>query len=55
VDVHVLRAMKTLFPRARLNEKTAKRYAQRRWGSDAGRAQQLLFQWSRDGLPTVTS
>jgi N-glycosylase/DNA lyase len=51
VDVHILRAMKALFPHARIrNEQDAKRFAQQRWSKDAGFAQQLIFQWARDKL-----
>jgi N-glycosylase/DNA lyase len=49
VDVHILRAMRHLFSRARLtNEARAKAFAQKRWGKDAGIAQQFIFQWARD-------
>jgi N-glycosylase/DNA lyase len=51
VDVHILRAMRVLFPRARLaNEAKARSFAQLRWGKDAGLAQQFIFQWARDTL-----
>jgi N-glycosylase/DNA lyase len=51
VDVHVLRAMRALFPRSRLTTtQRAKRFALRRWGKDAGLAQQFLYQHARDKL-----
>ena len=51
VDVHVLRAMRVLFPRSRLTtEKRAKAFAQARWGKDAGLAQQFIFHWARNNL-----
>jgi N-glycosylase/DNA lyase len=49
VDVHIARAMRAKFPHAKLNdEKSIKCFAQKRWGNDAGLAQQFLFQWARD-------
>jgi N-glycosylase/DNA lyase len=49
VDVHILRAMRALFPKARLtNEERMKAFAQRRWGKNAGLAQQFIYQWARD-------
>jgi N-glycosylase/DNA lyase len=51
VDVHLLRAMRTLFPRSRLKtESRARLFAQKRWGKDAGLAQQYLYQYARDKL-----
>ena len=51
VDVHIARAMRTLFPKARLtDERRIKYFAQQRWGKDAGLAQQFIFQWARDNL-----
>lgn len=53
VDVHVLRAMRALFPRARFrDERSVRDFAQQRWGADAGLAQQFIFQWARDSLRT---
>jgi len=51
VDVHVHRALRARFPRARLaTPERGRDFAQRRWGSDAAHAQQLLFQFARDDL-----
>lgn len=51
VDVHIIRAMRALFPRSRLvNEKRIRAFAQQRWGTDAGLAQQFIYQWARDSL-----
>lgn len=51
VDVHILRAMKVLFPRRRFqNESQVRDFAQRRWRKDAGLAQQFIYQWARDDL-----
>jgi N-glycosylase/DNA lyase len=49
VDVHILRAMRALFPKAKLtSEQRMKAFAQKRWGKDAGLAQQFIYQWARD-------
>jgi N-glycosylase/DNA lyase len=51
VDVHVHRALRALFPRSRLSTaQRARDFAQRRWGADAGLAQQFLFSWARERL-----
>lgn len=51
VDVHILRAMKALFPRRRFkSESQVRAFAQQRWGADAGLAQQFIYQWARDDL-----
>jgi N-glycosylase/DNA lyase len=51
VDVHIARAMRTLFPKSHLtDEKRVRAFARNRWGKDAGLAQQFLFQWARDNL-----
>jgi N-glycosylase/DNA lyase len=50
VDVHIGRAMKKAFPRSRLGTpEKARRFAQQRWGKDAGLAQQYLFEHARAG------
>jgi N-glycosylase/DNA lyase len=55
VDVHILRAMRALFPRRRFKDEAAARaFAQARWGRDAGRAQQFIFQWARETLSAKT-
>lgn len=51
VDVHIMRAMQVLFPQKRFrNPQDVRIFAQQRWGSDAGLAQQLIYQWARDSL-----
>jgi N-glycosylase/DNA lyase len=56
VDVHVARAMRVLFPGEDLSTELAiKHFAQQRWGTDAGLAQQFIFQWARDSAPAMRS
>jgi N-glycosylase/DNA lyase len=50
VDVHIIRAMRALFPQLRSDEVGIKRFAQERWKNDAGLAQQFIYQWARDNL-----
>jgi N-glycosylase/DNA lyase len=51
VDVHIIRAMKALFPKKRFpSERSIKEFAQKRWGKDAGLAQQYIYEWAREHL-----
>lgn len=51
VDVHIHRAMRSLYPKSRLvTPERVKKFAQKKWGKNAGIVQQIIFEWAKENL-----